>query len=130
MQKVLLEEHPDMNLNILIVWLKMYATDSMDVVGEASRLFSSDPQVTQFYDPWKFIGLEVAKGLGAESGEVAWDIYLFFGEQDEWIERLPQPQDWLHQLSSSSWAEPDRFYQGDQLARKIGELMESLLENS
>ena len=105
----------------------MYATDSMDVVDEASSLFSSDPRVTQFYDPAKISGLEVAGGLGAESGEVAWDIYLFYDDQDEWTEQLPQPKDWLHQLGSSSWAEPERFYPGDQLARRMGGIMESLL---
>jgi hypothetical protein len=125
-QKVLLEEHPEVNLNILIVWLKMYASDSMDVVGEASNLFSSDPRVTQFYDPGKFSGLEVAEGFGAKPGEVAWDIYLFYSDQDEWIEQLPQPKDWVHQLGGSTWAEPGRFYPGDQLARKMGEIMESL----
>ena len=130
MQKVLLEGHPDLDLNILIVWIKIYATDSMDVVDEASNLFSSDPRVTQFYDPAKISGLEVAGVLGAKSGEVAWDIYLFYDDQDQWNEQLPQPKDWLHQLGSSTWAEPGRFYPGDQLARKMGEIMESLLKNT
>lgn len=129
MQKVLLEEFPDANLDILIVWLKMYESDSLDVIQEAARLFSHDPRVTQFYDPAKACGLEVSEGLGAEPGEVAWDIYLFYDRQAEWSEQLPGPVDWVHQLSGSSWAEPGRLFQGEQLARKLREIMNHLIEN-
>ena len=125
----MLEEYPDTNLNILIVWLNMYEADSIDMVGEASRLFSNDSRVTQFYDPAKISGLEVAEGFGAESDEVAWDIYLFYDYQDEWIEQFPQPKDWVHQLGGSSWAEPGRLFQGDQLTHKLREIMLNILQN-
>ena len=108
----------------------MYASDSRGVVDEASSPFSSDPRVNQFYDPEKISGLEMAKGFGAEAGEVAWDIYFFYDDQDQWIEQLPQPKDWVHQLGGSSWADPDRFYPGDQLARRMVGIMESFLDNT
>ena len=101
----------------------MYEVDSITTVREASNLFSSDPRVTQFYDPAQLCGLEVAEGLGAKSGEVAWDVYLFYDQQAEWIEQLPQPIDWVHQLGGSSWAEPGRLFQGDQLTGKLREIM-------
>jgi hypothetical protein len=119
----MLEENPNPNLNILIVWIKMYEVDSIATVREASNLFSSDPRVTQFYDPAQLCGQEVAEGLGAKSGEVAWDVYLFYDQQAEWIEQLPQPIDWVHQLGGSSWAEPGRLFQGDQLTNKLREIM-------
>lgn len=129
MQKVLLEEFPDANLDILIVWLKMYDADSLEVVQEAARLLRDDPRVTQFYDPGKICGLEVAEGFGAKSGEVAWDVYLFYDRQAVWSEQLPQSVDWVHQLSGSSWAETDRLFQGDQLTQKLREIMLNLLKN-
>ena len=101
--------------------------DSIEVAKEASRVFSSDPRVTQFYDPGQIFGLEVAGGLGAEPGEVAWDIYLFYDGKEKWLDKMPQPKDWVHQLKRSSWAEPVRFYQGDQLAQKMHAVMENLL---
>ena len=101
----------------------MYEVDSIATVREASNLFSSDPRVTQFYDHVKICGQEVAEGLGAKSGEVAWDVYLFYDQQAEWIEQLPQPIDWVHQLGGSSWAEPGRLFQGDQLTNKLREIM-------
>lgn len=129
MQKVLVEDYPDANLTILIVWLQIYPADTLEVVGEAARLFSGDPRVTQFYDPGNLTALEVAAELGAGSGEVAWDIYLFYAGQDEWVDQLPQPIDWIHQLKGSSWAEPGRLVQGDQLARGLHEIILNLLDS-
>jgi hypothetical protein len=121
-------EYPDADLNILIVWLKMYEADSIDTVQEASKLFRNDSRVTQFYDPVKVCGLVVAKGLGVKSGEVAWDIYLFYDDRDEWIEQIPEPINWVHQLRGSSWADPDRLFQGDHLTRRLREIMMNLLQ--
>ena len=129
MQKVLLEEYPHAQLNILIVWIKMYDIDSIEAVSEAARLFNDDPRVTQFYDAEKISGLEIAKGFGAEPGEVAWDVYLFYAEQDQWIENLPGPIEWLHQLRGSSWADAERLVQGDQLATRLREIISDLLQN-
>ena len=105
----------------------MNEEDSIDVVQDASRLFSNDSRVTQFYDPGQISGMGVAGGLGAEPGEVAWDIYLFYDGKEKWLDKMPQPKDWVHQLKGSRWAEPVRFYQGDQLAQKIHAIMENLL---
>ena len=75
----------------------MDEADSIDVVQEASKLFSIDSRVNQFYDPTKVSGLEVAHGFGAKSGEVAWDVYIFYDGEDKWEDRLPVPIDWCHQ---------------------------------
>jgi hypothetical protein len=125
----MLEEYPDANLNIIIVWIEMYEVDSIGVVQEASKLFSNDSRVSQFYDPAKVSGLEVAWGLGAKSGEVAWDVYLFYDDQDEWVEQLPQAKDWVHQLEGSGWADPARLFQGHNLTEKLREIMVNLLQN-
>jgi hypothetical protein len=123
-RKVLIEDYPDVNLTILIVWLQMYQADSLDEVGKAARLFSDDPRVTQFYDPGKLSGLAVAAGLGAGDAEIAWDIYLFFAGEGEWVDRPPEPQ-----LRGSSWAEPGRLFQGEQLTHKLREIMANLFQN-
>lgn len=107
----------------------MDEADSIDVVQEASKLFSTDSRVNQFYDPTKVSGLEVAHGFGAKSGEVAWDVYLFYDYQDEWVEQLPQAKEWAHQLGGSSWADPTRLFQGDKLIEELREIMVNLLQN-
>lgn len=129
MRKAIIEEYPAAKLSILIVWLQMYQADSLDAVGEAARFLSDDPRVTQFYDPGKLSGLEVAAGLGAQDGEVAWDVYLFYAGKVEWVDQLPQPQDWVHQLEGSSWAQPERLFQGEQLSKRLHEIIAALLQN-
>ncbi|MGD2252926.1 MAG: hypothetical protein PVF70_08440 [Anaerolineales bacterium] len=130
MQKVLLDEYSDADLNIIIVWLKMYEADSLDVVHEASKLYIKDARVSQFYDPERLVGREVATRFGANPGEVAWDVYLFFDPHSAWNELLPLPEDWAHQLTSSNWVDPRRLFQGDQLKDKLREIAENLLRKA
>lgn len=107
----------------------MYEADSLDVVHETSKLFSKDSRVSQFYDPEKLVGMEVAKDFGANVDEVAWDVYLFYNPHSEWTEPLPLPTDWIHQLESSSWADPTRLFMGNQLTEKLREIMEINLQS-
>lgn len=107
----------------------MYESDSMKRVQETSKLFSDDPRVTQFYDPGKISGSALAEGLGAETGEIAWDVYLFFGKQDEWTDQIPTPINWVHQMQTSSWADLGRLYLGEYLTLKLREIMRNLFRN-
>ncbi len=107
----------------------MYEADSLDVVHEASKLFSNDSRVSQFYDPQKLVGMEVAKGFGASPDEIAWDVYLFYSPHSEWIEPWPLPTDWIHQLDSSSWADPTRLFMGNQLTEKLREITDNTLRS-
>jgi hypothetical protein len=84
-----------------------------------------DPRVYHFYDPDKRSGKALADSLGYE-GNVAWDIYLFFSEEVEWNNGLPVPMDWMHQLKDS-WADPNRYYTGDELTKKLLETMNRLI---
>jgi hypothetical protein len=128
-QKTFIDRFPQAEIKLLIVWLKMYAADSLGAVSKGSRLFQNDPRVTQFYDPKKLSGVEIATGLGAQAGEIAWDVYLFYDGQSEWGDLLPHPVDWVHQLRGSSWAEPGRLFQGEQLTLKLQEIMENYIHN-
>jgi hypothetical protein len=128
-QEQILQEYPEAKLSIFVLWLKMYEIDSIEATREASSLFTGYPRVAQFYDPERLSGKEVVRTLGAEAGEAAWDVYLFFKGQDKWFDLLPEPVDWVHQLTGSIWADPGRFYQGDQLARKLHAIMEDLLQD-
>lgn len=105
----------------------MYAADSLDLARDASQLFSGTPRPAHFYDPAQLSGLEVAERLGAPSGEIAWDIYLFFDPQAHWGAQIPQPADWVHQMQNPTWADTDRLFQGDDLAPKLGQILRSLL---
>ena len=128
MQRSILDLFPDEEISLMVVWMRMYEADSLDAAENASELFRSDDRVVQFYDPEKMIGLAIAKGLGAEEDEVAWDVYLFYDGGARWGDRPPEPLAWAHQLSESSWADPSRFHQGEDLAKELQDLMEDLIK--
>lgn len=86
-----------------------------EVTARESARIVADPRFRHFHDPERRLGRVVAQRMGAE-GKVAWDIYLFFAEGAEWLEDLPPPTDWIHQLSAS-WADPARLRFGDGLVQ-------------
>lgn len=108
----------------MIVWVEMLPQDrEADVVTLAGEM--SDPRIRWFHDPKRRAGRAIAASLGA-TGEVAWDVYLFFDADAEWKNRPPAPREWVHQLSDS-WADPTRLRFGDQLEPELARLLRSLL---
>jgi hypothetical protein len=129
-QQSILKLYPDEDIQIIIVWIKMYEADSIEASQLAADRFSTDPRVIQFYDPEKLLGLEIAGRFGTEADKVAWDIYLFYRKEEKWLDRAPLPIDWVHQMLGSSWADPARLHRGDELSRKLQEIMEDLINDS
>jgi hypothetical protein len=101
-----------------VVWLPMLAGDAGADVDPAAALVPGAPgaRVTHFHDPERLVGEAIARSLGGD-GQVAWDIYLFYGPGASWDgETPPTPHDWRHQLSTQCpWADPSRFSWGEQL---------------
>ena len=71
------------------------------------------------HDPEKRSGIAIAKGLGAEEGMVAWDMYLFYEIGSEWGEIPPSPATWMHQLKGSSWADSALYRSGNDLTETL-----------
>ena len=108
----------------------MYEADSPGVVQEVSKLFNHDARVSQFYDPEKLVSKEVLAGMGIDTSEVAWDVYLFYDTQAKWTDTLPPPKDWVHQLEGGDWADPSRLFLGNLLTGKLREITMNILQNS
>lgn len=98
--------------------------DTKEAAKKAAHIFQ-DRRVVQFYDPDKLSGKAVATSLGAH-GNVAWDIYLFYEKGAEWGDCLPQPAGWLHQLVGRSWADQAHLYCGEDLLRRLHDVMQKL----
>lgn len=79
--------------------------------GSAKNLFS-DTHAAQFHDPERRAGEAFAKTLGAASGKVAWDFYMFFDEGEVWEKKAPLPKAYLHQLKGGSWVSKEQFREG------------------
>ncbi len=111
----MLETHTTATLAPAIVWLPMLAGDAGADVQPAVALVP-DARATHFHDPERLVGKAIARSLCGD-GQVAWDIYLFYGPDSTWDgETPPRPDDWRHQLGTQcSWADPSRFSWGEQL---------------
>ena len=99
--------------------------DDTKAAARASAGIIVDRRVRHFHDPQQRLGAAIADGLGWE-GQIAWDIYLFYGKDSRWTEGLPAPVDFMHQLI---W-EPTHFRTGDDLAKGLGEAMQKMLEKA
>ena len=93
---------------------------------EAVRKFNPDSRVQHFYDPVKKMGRSVARSLESE-GEVVWDTYLFYKKGSLWDTELPGPDEWMHQLKGSAWADPEHYYTGDDLIAGLKTSMNKLM---
>ena len=125
MRQVLAHEDPDAALVAMIVWIEMLPEDrEADVVALAGEM--RDPRIRWFHDPERRAGQAIAGSLGA-TGKVAWDVYLFFDGDAEWMNQPPPPRGWVHQLSDS-WADPTLRRYGDQLEPELARLFKSVLK--
>jgi hypothetical protein len=119
------DSFPDADVSGCVVWINMLDGDTEVTARESARIIA-DPRFRHFHDPERQLGRVVGQRIGAE-GKVAWDIYLFFAEGAEWVEDLPPPTDWIHQLSAS-WADPARLRFGDGLVQALRALMHGLTD--
>ena len=91
-----LKSIPDDRVSAYIVWLPIFGGDFK---GEARKLSNSfpDKRVSYFLDPQSQTGKQWERVL--KTGRfIAWDVYLLYGADADWIEEPPQPAYWMHQL--------------------------------
>jgi hypothetical protein len=125
-QRSVLGEYPDADIGVSIVWIDILEHDSEIAARRATEGFRPDARVRHFYDPEGRVGRAIAQSLGAETANVAWDVYLFYERGSEWIEKPPAPAAWMHQLTSSSWADAAYYHSGDDLIEELAKTMKRL----
>lgn len=118
MQRSILEAYPDSNISVGIVWINILENDTEMMAIEAAGRFIADSRVLHFYDPQKRTGKAIARSLGG-TGEVAWDVYMFYEKGAEWDEDPPRPSEWMHQLKGSNWASAAHYYTGEDLVAEL-----------
>jgi hypothetical protein len=122
--RVLAQGNADANLGAMIVWIEMLAEDKeADIIALAREM--TDPRIRWFHDPRHRAGRAIATSLGG-TGQVAWDVYLFFDAGVEWKKQPPAPGQWAHQLGDK-WADPTRHHFGDELEPELGRLLKRML---
>jgi hypothetical protein len=124
-QASIINKFPDADICISIVWIKKLSGDSEQIAKTAAAMFK-DHRVAHFYDSKKSSGKAIANRLGW-TGQVAWDIYLFYEAGVGWANTAPKPACWMHQLKDS-WAHKEHFRTGDGLVNELLNAMTKLLD--
>lgn len=127
MQHSIIEAYPEVGITVYIVWISRLERDSVETAHQAVKYFVEDHRVIHFYDPKQLTGRVIAKSLGATEDVGAWDVYLFYEPGKEWMGFPPLPDEYMHQLTESEWADPAQYHTGDDLVDRLRDVMNSLV---
>jgi hypothetical protein len=118
------KKYPDASINAAIVWIPILEKDTLAEAIPSAKVLS-DERIQHFYDPTKAVGKAIADSVGW-TGNIAWDIYLFYLSPDNWIDTPPAPKSWMHQLKDN-WATNETYRTGNDLMMELSASMERLL---
>jgi hypothetical protein len=120
-QKAVVKEFPQADLDVFVVWISVMHADTYQAARKATRKFK-DNRVKQFFDPKQMSGRAFAQSLG-HPGKVAWDMYLFYPPKMVWKNLPPPAKTYFHQLRGS-WADQSCLFEKNHLCEKLTETME------
>ena len=106
------------------MWIPMLDKDTIDAAIPSVNILS-DSRIHHFYDKNKIVGKTIANTIGWE-GNIAWDIYLFYGSKAVWKKTPPPPNYWMHQLTKT-WATKDKYRTCKDLKNELSVSMEKLI---
>lgn len=142
MVKSVIEEYPNTDISINIVWAAMLGSDDQSAARGSSRLFT-DPRVRQFWDPNRRTGIAYAgkvfpnmvkdmassipddepmlQGLKDRRDTPSekmplWDVAFFYDKGTVWKNDPPTPKDWAKQVlfyAGGSDGNTGKFWRGD-----------------
>ncbi len=107
-----------------IVWIQMLPEDSLEAALPSIQSMQ-DERIQHFIDPQQQSGRVVATSLDWD-GQIAWDIYLFYGRGHAWGKLPPKPSFWMHQMSAG-WAKNNHYRTGSALMRGLSDSLTKLL---
>jgi hypothetical protein len=83
-----LERYPDARLQVYVVWVHRWGTDSRAEIDGGGMV---DPRVTQFWDTGGVIGAPFLDRFGVDLGGLDYDFFLLFGPEATWGSNPPRP---------------------------------------
>ncbi len=87
MQQEILEENPNSDVRVYVVWFNMLAGDSRSGWDECVM---SDPRATHLWDE-KRLASRVFPGEVEGAAPPVWDAYLLYGPEAIWGDASPHP---------------------------------------
>ena len=106
----------DQNIEVYSVWVPILPSYFELTVGRATKSLP-DPRVHHYWDG----GGELVRGYAPVLGidDQAWDVYLLYDKNAEWIDAPPKPIYWQEQLGISEETKLD----GARLTAEINKLL-------
>jgi hypothetical protein len=86
-QKEILEEHPDSDLRVYVVWFNMLSGDSRSGCDECVM---SDPRANHLWDEKRLASRALAGEVEGASPPV-WDAYLLYDPEVTWVDAPTTP---------------------------------------
>ena len=126
MQKSVLEQFPDVDISVSIVWIQMPGFNDNERTARRIAGTFSDRRVKHFYDAFPAHLAGKAFAAGRISRGPGWDIYFFYKKGQEWNDAPPAPADWMHQLGGGGRADESKFHSGAGLVEHLHETMHSV----
>lgn len=123
MLKSLVQNYPDLDISINVVWVPMLASDNEAAARKISSMFD-DPRVHQYWDPQRRSGIAYTRSFPTMFGDMVaslprehllhpmlskrvgvtaerspmWDAAFFYDRTAEWSSGPPKPADWIKQV--------------------------------
>jgi hypothetical protein len=118
----IMKKFPSPNLQALLVWEPMRATDSPAAAAEQSATIR-DARISRGWNASRDVGKLFGAALDLD--EIAWDVYLIYKPGIRWEgEKPPRPTFWMHQLDGADpslllCANPSRL--GYEVGKLLGQ---------
>jgi hypothetical protein len=125
---VLLPHASDTTLQTIVINTPVLGATEEDTANTCSIVHSA--QVTEYWDPNQELGTLFAKALGMKNGDkeiYAWDVWLIYGPNAEWIGAVPPKADFLmHQLPDLMGRDGFPFLRASVFAAEVEKQLKSL----
>jgi hypothetical protein len=105
----------DENLKVYIVWLPIIKQDSQAQVPKAISTIQ-DKRVLHYWDNNGLLSRQFSFPLGL-GGERAYDVFLLYGLNEKWTDKIPNPDYIMHQQLEH--VPRGHLLNGEKLAKEI-----------
>lgn len=110
-------------LKVFVIWTPRHPGDNREQAVAATTIVP-DSRATHFWDASGRMPRHYGKLLGLpKNDQFAWDTYMVFGHDAEWIQAPPPPDDWMHQMSKALGQTHRRWLDGDEFAKTVARMV-------
>ena len=119
-QNEILSRIQSKDLKVYVIWTPVLKSDDR-LAAVASTKNLNDPRAEHYWDADQ----SLARQFGItttlpDNLDLAWDIYFVFDKNVLWKTQLPDPVNWMHQLSSD-----ERRLNGTKLRQSVEAVLET-----